>query len=615
LLSLFCSGLLSKVTLILVLYFSYIFYSNSLGREIFDLEFQSDELYDEAAAWVLSSEGFIKTSTENGNYLFGDFEGNPRASKITRTYETSVSHSGASITFDLYFLGKWSEGDQMSFRVVGENYSFSKMIGFADLPSSKYVKFCSPTCKYENILTFSVTIQTQHTDTSLKLEIEAETQGSSTKYFGIRNVKILLSSTLNAEEFCLTASPAGQTFQDSCVCPFGSFLDGVSVTCKSCASKCETCIGSDNDCLSCNNGFSYDGSMCKECDGSCKTCDPSNPTTCLSCPPNAYLYRSGQCLLSCEDPFVSRTIGFYNFCDPPCNGTSYYTSSGCIPICPYPAVSDTDLNGTMTCKSGCENPKRSHFYPTGNCGASCSPPFEERILYVQKYCDCNNPNFLYWNGSCLPSCPFPLKSRINNSNLYCDFPCMEEASYLAWNGSCVANCFSPTSLEWSESNKLYCNTTCKAPHYLFDNETCSETCPGPYYEETIQDVILCHKPCPDIDHYYFENGTCLPDCSPPWISNDTFSYKICSPPELEPEPEPEPIPEPKPKPKPIPEPEPELQPELEAPSVDEYPTLTHEEVKEVQGLVDVGNSAATVSSVGLTRRPRRNNCWYACKNA
>ena len=127
--------------------------------------------------------------------------------------------------------------------------------------------------------------------------------------------------------------------QNSCHCFFGQFLSLPELMCKTCADKCESCTESDSQCLSCREGFSYDGSECKKCDDFCKTCNTTNPTACFSCPPNAYLYKSGQCLLSCETHFVIRS-------------------------CPHPTIPNTDLNGTMTCKSLCEQPGNKHLIAT-----------------------------------------------------------------------------------------------------------------------------------------------------------------------------------------------------------------------------------------------------------
>jgi len=123
-----------------------------------------------------------------------------------------------------------------------------------------------------------------------------------------------------------------------------------------------------------------------------------------------------------------------------------------------------------------------------------------------------------------------------------------------------------------------CVSQCETPKYLYQNNDCNDSCPDYGIKQNISNVMICKNPCSNPDHFYhFETDNCQADCIAPNISNTTHSFKTCSlPPPSDPEPEPEPEPNP-----PINQ-------------------LSPEEVKEVQGLADVGNAAGTASSVGLT---------------
>jgi hypothetical protein len=101
-------------------------------------------------------------------------------------------------------------------------------------------------------------------------------------------------------------------------CPTGYFLE--QSTCKSCASSCKTCTGTEcsecaqdffleqGECKQCATDAYFDGLSCIACNPSCKTC--SSTATCDSCPKGLIITGEGLCIpATCEPGYYLGATG------------------------------------------------------------------------------------------------------------------------------------------------------------------------------------------------------------------------------------------------------------------------------------------------------------------
>ncbi|KAL4472693.1 hypothetical protein ABPG74_018642 [Tetrahymena malaccensis] len=107
---------------------------------------------------------------------------------------------------------------------------------------------------------------------------------------------------------CVENCPSGlfKNFDNTCkpTCPYKQYGDKTTGSCVLCSVNCSACYGTSyNQCLSCNDGYSLQGSKCVEvtCDSSCLKCSGPNSNQCTSCPSGSYL-DSNQTCQPCQHP-------------------------------------------------------------------------------------------------------------------------------------------------------------------------------------------------------------------------------------------------------------------------------------------------------------------------
>lgn len=101
-------------------------------------------------------------------------------------------------------------------------------------------------------------------------------------------------------------------------CPYGMTFDG-SAGCISCSvAHCAACLGGNNSCLRCNDGYYVNTGVCLSCHSSCARCDEgASSTSCTSCDfekNGLTLSSNGQCVESCPQGFFRRKLD--NTCQP-----------------------------------------------------------------------------------------------------------------------------------------------------------------------------------------------------------------------------------------------------------------------------------------------------------
>lgn len=129
-----------------------------------------------------------------------------------------------------------------------------------------------------------------------------------------------------------------------CSCTGNSFSDGIN--CVSCPLTCTSCTNSG--CTDCNSGYyltpafrcesacpdgTYiSGRLCVKCPNNCQKCNA--PDTCLLCPANTF-NNKGQCVASCPSETFPSNANCVD-CDPKCK-TCRGTASQCLE-CKDPAL-------------------------------------------------------------------------------------------------------------------------------------------------------------------------------------------------------------------------------------------------------------------------------------
>ena len=139
---------------------------------------------------------------------------------------------------------------------------------------------------------------------------------------------------------CYTCFPNTFLYNSQCIapCPNGYYGEASTNTCTACYNSgsspytCTTCFGQSNDeCLSCNTGYLYEGQCLSSCPAgfwaqsspntcqpcyssttspfSCLTCSAGASTNCQSCSANTYLYPNtgGQCINPCPNGYWGDT--------------------------------------------------------------------------------------------------------------------------------------------------------------------------------------------------------------------------------------------------------------------------------------------------------------------
>ena len=293
-------------------------------------------------------------------------------------------------------------------------------------------------------------------------------------------------------------------------CGSGKYLSGSE--CKSCVYPCQECesttvclscsksvstgellLLNSSTCIepsSCKSGYTQVGVFCVQCSSECKECN-KDPSTCVSCPSNKYLYN-GTCISSCPAPYTVAKNSVCLSCSSNCLECeiTYNTCTKC--------KSNLVLQGSV-CQSDCNS---------GYTVTSSSPTVCKLCTNYCKTCkgetniclSCDSEKFLY-SSSCLDECPKDITIQIGNDCLSCSSPCKTCRNSISQCLTCVSG---------YNLHETKCLSTCPngyEPRLGECSKYCAEGC-----NQTLLYNGVCDKFCNTEDCLY-DNSMCLGDSS------------------------------------------------------------------------------------------------------
>lgn len=261
-------------------------------------------------------------------------------------------------------------------------------------------------------------------------------------------------------------------------CPGATLSNGL--TCTACNTRCSSCQGTVDTCLSCNSPFLlYNnqciancpadttitvGLACVDCNSNCKFCSGTT-TTCTACPDSRVL-QGTTCQVSCNSGFTT-TATSTSTCMA-CSGC--LTCSGTQTTCTSCDSSDYLYN------SLCVNSCPDGSYPNGNvcslCDSSCVTCSGPGICLT-----CASGRFKF-GSLCLASCPSGYEDKSGTCTL------------IVVAADCATGC-TTTLLA-----NTVCDSVCNTADCTFDSGKCLATgicAAGQYYDGTT--CQLCSHPC------------------------------------------------------------------------------------------------------------------------
>ena len=315
----------------------------------------------------------------------------------------------------------------------------------------------------------------------------------------------------------------------------------------------------------CNALSRWDGVTCSACHASCQSCFGPNDGQCTTCQSNYFDYGNGTCLTTACSGIFQQIQGT-NKCTKKCATGFYWArNQSCVGTCEEPLVQSSDENGFAVCSSPCSDTAQ-FVYPDRGCSAICSAPLKQRNEATIRFClnlcltsggDVSSL-YLYPDGSCKSACDSPLTSQMENSLRFCVSPCnpSDPTMYLYPDGSCDT-CPTPLS-QRTEQSIQYCDHPCaQNKPFLNQNRGCQETCPSPSITKVQSIGKFCQLPCANENHYLnTQNGKCTETCEYPDEAIESPLPKLCK------------------------------------------PSLSEEEVKQVQQMAETVNNVNSASSTG-----------------
>jgi len=267
--------------------------------------------------------------------------------------------------------------------------SFSLTTGVCSCPATTYLTNTTPlkcdSCS--NIIAGCLTCS--HTTSTLCSGCQPGFYPASTLPTTTCSACLFTCATCTNGTGCVTCNPGFSLNGSICDCNSG-FIDVATQSCLACSAvvlNCATCLGTyPTTCQTCNSGYysSAGGSQCLSCPLNCNTC--SSTGVCLTCNTGFSLKSSNICDCGATCQACNATMGITYCVD--CSGSycfntqaGYYANSGSVYQCPLACSSCSDAT---TC-------------------SDCNSPF---ILTSTSQCVCNSTNNVYLslNGATCLTC-------------------------------------------------------------------------------------------------------------------------------------------------------------------------------------------------------------------
>lgn len=247
------------------------------------------------------------------------------------------------------------------------------------------------------------------------------------------------------------------------LCNRGYYLPLDGSTCLKCTTLCDTCLGTQDICLSCNSSYTFssyacivqncakmNGTACQECiqgyylsgpltcllcQSPCATCS-SSATQCTSCSPGYALVggicaipncktMSGLTCVECQDGYYSLGNGMFCF--------------KCMEGC---ATCERSPNMCTSCSPGYQMVGNSNQCYMSNCSQCINGKCSSNSMTQEITCQCPN-GFILIGGTCIHdicgTCTNGMCKLASNFTKYCD--CGKDKKL--FNGNCIPNTCGP----------------------------------------------------------------------------------------------------------------------------------------------------------------------------
>ena len=339
--------------------------------------------YDWTASPIKESSAY---SLCRGTYLLGgasilDYARGTQ-SMISNKIGPLPPHNSIYMKFSLWFIDKWNTDEY----VILNLQTGATNTPISGIDNKIIAQFSSQSAWSQNICGDSTLndlgpviylAQISSSETSfISMALTMNDIGSSSRgQIGLRDVELVFSNTSTTSFICAITPALGvlgsKVNIQNCPCPARKFFKPLS--CLPCDSTCEFCSGPNPDqCLTCQDGHSYDGSHCILCDKSCKTCFGTSKGECSSCPEGMFLYWNFTCLPKCNSPFTQYSYHGSKYCNYPCDANMYLLQNGdCSSTCNPPHI--TEVQGDLKfCKISYEDSKTETLALANNIIANIS---------------------------------------------------------------------------------------------------------------------------------------------------------------------------------------------------------------------------------------------------
>ncbi|KAL4480173.1 hypothetical protein ABPG74_020689 [Tetrahymena malaccensis] len=299
--------------------------------------------------------------------------------------------------------------------------------------------------------------------------------------------------TLNGTSCVQTCNPGYFPQGPQC-----SLCDQMCATCSESSTKCQSCKDgfqlSNKTCVqTCSSGYFPQGSQCFKCDQLCATCSESS-TKCQSCNQNQFL-KNNQCVESCgQGYYISQSNCFKcNQNCTSCNGSSDQCQS-CI---------DGYFLQDNSCVKNCDNGYYAQGQNCLNCDGQCATCFG-----AGDSCLTCSDNLLLENNSCVQTCGVGYYQS-DKKCLKCDNLCYEcselnhkclscNRGFLLQDNTCVKQC--KTGYYATDKSCLNCDQKCAT---CIETSSNCLTCQKGLFLQENQCLDQCGT------SYYVESNNCL----------------------------------------------------------------------------------------------------------
>ena len=309
-----------------------------------DLYSSTSYFLEELKYWKTDSGAEVPYIHCDGFYLLGTSDLTAQSARYIRTYNNLANHNFIGINILFYLFGLWIVTP--SIRV--DIHSSGASIGFLQFRvnnlGTAFPQTISCGSNIANYRQENMILYYPHTDTELDLTI-ASTFFTNVKgaWFGMKSIDLILKDGFFAYSgSCMVPYFTGDPTYQKCGCSFGLHTE-ITPDCIPCHPACKNCYEStaSSDCISCNDGYVFDGTDCIPCDTStCSTCFGPLANQCISCPTGRYLYNNTLCI-ACLPPMQVKQDNGVDVCRHPCPDPTYYyypKNKSCYATCNWPGI-------------------------------------------------------------------------------------------------------------------------------------------------------------------------------------------------------------------------------------------------------------------------------------